>query len=304
MQARYLVADVFTDRIFGGNPLAVFPDAAGIPDTRMQQIAAELALSETAFVLPPETPQGTLRLRIFTPRSELAFAGHPTVGTACLLAGLGLLPWDGQEARWVFEEAAGPVPVRLARDEAGRPFAELSSPSLPEYGPPAPPDEALAPVLSLTPDDLMGRTCTPRAVSCGVPFLFVPVRDRATLARARVDLARWEHALAGHWAPQLYVFTRDTGAAPADLRARVFAPALGIPEDPATGAAAAALAGYLARSEALGTGTYRWMVEQGVEMGRPSAIRVEADLEGDRVVAARVGGGAVLVSDAVMSLPD
>lgn len=303
-ELRFHTLDVFTDRVFGGNPLAVFPDGRGVDDATMQRIARELNLSETVFVLPPDDAAHARRLRIFTPAAELPFAGHPTVGTAFLLAALGEVPLSGDETRIVFEEGVGPVPVRI-RARGGAPvFAELTAARLPETGPPPPPRAELAALLGLAEDDLLDGEWAPGGASCGVPFLFVTLRGREALGRARLDPARWESLLAGWWAPSVYVLSRDPELPGSDVRARMFAPAMGIAEDPATGGAAAALAGYLAARSPRQEGTLRWTVEQGFEMGRPSILRVEADVRAGEVAEVRVGGASVLVSEGVMRLPD
>lgn len=302
MRHRYLTADVFTDRPFGGNPLAVFPDARGLPPQRMQQVARELNLSETVFVLPPEDPGHTRRLRIFTPGVELPFAGHPTVGTALILAWLGEIPLDGEETRIVFEEGVGPVPVTIRAAEGKAVFAQLSAAQLPELRP-APAVADLAEMLSLDPEDILTGDEAPQAVSCGVAFLYVPLRDRDALRRVRLRLDRWESLLATSWAPHVYVFTRDHELPETDYRVRMFAPAMGIPEDPATGAAAAAFGGYLG-SRSSGDGTLRWVLEQGFEMGRPSLLHLEVDRAGGAITAVRVGGGAVQVAEGAMEVPE
>jgi trans-2,3-dihydro-3-hydroxyanthranilate isomerase len=301
MRAKFHTLDVFTDRVFGGNPLAVFPDAAGIPDQAMQQIARELNLSETVFVTGAEGTSFTVR--IFTPAGELPFAGHPTVGTGFLLTLLGRVPAEGRVARLVLQEGVGPVPVEV-RMEEGRPvFAMLSAPLVPEPGPPLPAPVVLAEVLSIDEADLGGSLAAAHATA-GVPFLFVSVRSRDALARARVDTGAWQRHLAGAWSPHVYVVTDDAGEEGVALRARMFAPAMGITEDPATGGAATALAGLLAARDADTDGTWSWTVHQGVEMGRPSRILVEADVLGGRVAQVRVGGSAVLVSEGEMTIPD
>ena len=303
MRARYHTLDVFTDRVFGGNPLAVFPDADAIAPGMMQRIARELNLSETVFVRWGEPAAGAdCDVRIFTPGTELPFAGHPTIGTAILLASLGRAGAEGGGARIVLGEGVGPVPVDV-RMEGGRPaFAMLTAARLPQPGPPPPAPDVVARVLSLDETDLGGSLGTAFA-SSGVPFLFVSVRDRDALGRARVDGGAWERHLSGAWGPHLYVVTDDVEGE-ATLRARMFAPAMGISEDPATGGAVTALAALLAARDASGDGTLRWVVEQGVEMGRPSRLQVEADIRGGALAAVRVGGGAVLVGEGEMVLPD
>ena len=301
MRCVFHTLDVFTDRPFGGNPLAVLPDARGLTPDRMQRIAAEFNLSETVFVLPPEAG-GTRRARIFTPAAELPFAGHPTIGTAFLLVSLGLVPAGEGETVVTLEEGVGQVRVTV-RTRAGRPeFAQLSAARLPEEGPPPPDRRALAAALSVTPEDLLEGALAPAAVSCGVPFLFVPLRDRAAVRRARLDHARWEAALASYWAPQLFIFAPDPELPGSDLRARMFAPALGVAEDPATGSAAVALAGYLAARDAARDGTLRWTVEQGFEMGRPSLLYAEAEKRAGAITAVRVGGSAVRVSEGTIEV--
>ena len=184
MRVRYVTADVFTDRRFGGNQLAVFPDAREIPADAMLDITREFNYSETTFVLPPDDPRHTRRVRIFTPEREMPFAGHPTVGTAHVLAHIGEILLTGPTTRIVFEEGVGPVPVAI-RAAGGKPvFAQLPWPSFPEIGPPPPARDALAEVLSLTPDDILESELAPEAVSCGLPFLFVPLWTAPPLARA------------------------------------------------------------------------------------------------------------------------
>src|SRR3954469_25219630 len=186
MNVRYLTCDVFTDRKFGGNQLAVFPDAREIAPELMAPIAREFNYSETTFVLPPDEPSHTAKVRIFTPGGELQFAGHPTVGTAHVLAVIRAIALTGDETRIVFEEGVGPVPVTIRTKNGVPEFAQLSVAKLPEVGPPAPSREKLAAMLSLTPRDLVGGEMMPEAVSCGTPFLFVPLVDRAAVGRARV----------------------------------------------------------------------------------------------------------------------
>lgn len=303
MRYRFHTADVFTDRVFGGNPLAVVPDPEGLDEGLMQRIAAEFNLSETVFAFPPEDPAHTRRLRIFTPAAELPFAGHPTVGAAVVLAAIGVIPLAGAETRIVFEEGVGPVPVTI-RAEGGRPVsAQLTSPLLPEFRSDVPGAGEIAAMLALESTDILGGDDAPQAISCGVPMLFVPLRDRHAVGRARLDLGRWEELLAQTWAPHLYLFSHDAESAGADIHARMFAPALGVAEDPATGSAAAPLAGYLARRDERADGTLAWRIEQGLEMGRPSFLDIEADKRAGEIVAVRVGGGAVPVSEGSMEVP-
>jgi len=301
MRARFYTLDVFTDRTFGGNPLAMFPDAAKIPESALQSIALELNLSETVFVYPPTDSKHTRRVRIFTPVFEMPFAGHPTVGCAFALAALGEIPLDG-EARIVLEEGVGPVPV-LVRGEFKKPtFAQLSVAKLPETGPPPPGRTHLAEMLSLDPSDILGGMAAPQAISCGFPFLIVPLRDLDAVRRARVRMEQWDAALKSYWAPDVMVFARDAEREGV-IRARVFVPGQGIIEDPATGSAVAALGGYLAARESAASGNFSYVVEQGFEIKRPSILELEVDKAEGEVTAVRVGGSAVMVSEGMMDVP-
>lgn len=300
---KFLTVDVFTHNVFGGNPLAVFPDATGLSAETMQSIAKEFNLSETAFVLPPDNPAHTRRVRIFTPGTELPFAGHPTLGTAHVLAAIGEVELTEDATEIVFEEGVGPVQVSIqSRD--GTPYSAcLTAAQAPDFGP-APPDiSILAEVLSLKAAELIAEDLRPLTVSCGVPFLFIPVQDRSALGRIAVDLNVWRRYLENFWAPDLYVICFDPEQSESDLRARMFAPSLGIGEDPATGAAATALGGYLADSDRFSDGIHRWQVEQGFEMGRPSLLQVEVEKAGGRIDKIRVCGQSVMVSEGVFHCP-
>ncbi len=295
-------SDVFTTTRFGGNPLAVIPDARGLSTEEMHAITREFNYSESTFVLPPDNPAHTRRVRIFTPRGEVPFAGHPTVGTALVLAETGEIALVGDEVKIVFEEGVGPVPVTIRGRGGVASFAELSVAKLPEILPPVPSSDLLAAMLSLGVDDLAGGAFHPQAVSCGLPFTFVPLRSRDAVRRARLKMDRWEASLAGTTAHMLMVFALDAEDPTHQVRARMFAPGDSVPEDPATGSACAALGGYLAMRDATPTATLRWIVEQGYEMGRPSLLHVECDKAAGAITAVRVGGAAVLVSSGTIRL--
>lgn len=289
MGTTFHTLDVFTDTRFGGNPLAVVPDARELPTGQMQRIAAEFNLSETVFVLPPESPRALRRLRIFTPAAELPFAGHPTVGTAMLLADLGVADDDA----FVLDEGVGPVAVTVTRRD-GRPAgASLRATVLPRVSGSAPPPDVVAAVLSLPPEAMLTQP-GPQIISGGGPtFLIAPVRDADAVARVRLDPGRWD-ALAGTDAQHVYVVAIDGG----DVRARMFAPALGVAEDPATGAAAVALAGFL--SPTMADGSHEWVIVQGVEMGRPSRLELRATVRDGVAERVDLAGTAVRVADGTL----
>ncbi len=287
MRYRYLTCDVFTERRFGGNQLAVLPDAVGLSTEQMQRIAAEFNYSETTFVLPPAEATHLARVRIFTPRSEMPFAGHPTVGTALVLAWLDRVPPGGEI---VLEEQAGPVPVHVALVD-GRPgTAEFAAPVAPTSGKP---QLAASLGIGLSVEEIVTAGGLPCVASCGAPFLLVEVAGLDALGRARLDAT----VALPDGAKGVFLFTRETGAAALDVRARMFAPHDGIAEDPATGSAAAAFAGYLAGLPDVAEGWHRWRIGQGFEMGRPSLIEARARREANRVVEVRVGGAAVPVAE-------
>lgn len=294
MSHRYILADVFTDRRFGGNPLAVFPDAAEIPGELMQLIATELNLSETCFLA--RTRADRWDLRIFTPRVELPFAGHPTVGSACVLAAIEAIDPGTDGASIILDEKAGPI-TAVVRRSGRRLSARFAVPRLPEFGPEPPSTDILASVISLSTPDIADDILVPKTASAGVPFLLIPVRDRMALARARLNGVAWTRELASFWAPHLYVITRDTELPRSTIRARMFAPAMGITEDPATGAAAAATARFLAFFHKYPEGQHHWRIEQGMEMGRPSLIDVFARITGEDLSAVHVGGSTVIVGE-------
>jgi trans-2,3-dihydro-3-hydroxyanthranilate isomerase len=302
MRARYLTCDVFTDRVFGGNQLAVFPDASEIPPELMAPIAKEFNYSETTFVLPPDDPSHTAKVRIFTPGGELPFAGHPTVGTAHVLAAIGTVRLTGDRTDIVFEEKVGPIPVSIRSANGVPTFAQLSVAQLPEVGPPPPSPDVLAPALSLSVDDFALGATMPEAVSCGVPFLFIPLKNRDAVRRASVRLDLFNAALADYTTSKVMIFAMDPELDGHDVRARMFAPSIGVPEDPATGSACSGLSGYLAARDPRRDGTLRWVVEQGFEMGRPSILELEADKKDGAITAVRVGGSTVMVCEGTFSL--
>jgi trans-2,3-dihydro-3-hydroxyanthranilate isomerase len=316
---RYVTCDVFTSTPFTGNQLAVVFGADGLPTETLQAITREFNYSETIFVFPAESALHTRKVRIFTPGAEVPFAGHPTIGCAHALVALGEVPAQGDDATVVLGEGVGPVAVRV-RLENGEPVhAQLTVAVPPEERGDVPSIEALAEALALSPDDFAGGAMSPAGVSCGIPFLMVPLTSVDAVRRARVVTAAWERHLQPTWAAEPMVFamtSRDASISdptvPAaqisgcDVRARVFVPGLSVPEDPATGSANACLAAYLAarvpEADMPSDGVLRWEVAQGIEMGRPSRLSIEATRRGAAVESIRVGGATVMVSAGTMTL--
>ena len=282
--------NVFTDRRFGGNPLAVFTNARGVTSETMQAIAKEFNISETTFVLPANDPRNDWCVRIFTPTKELPMAGHPTIGTAFVLASEHLVQFDKDQTTIALEEIVGTIPVRIEFKE-GRPvFAEMVQPR-PIFGPRL--DEsraAVAETLSLTLDDL-DPDLPIEAVSCGVPILIVPLRNLDAARRASPRADAIAHVLKGNAPREIFVFTKEVENESSSVHCRFFGPFFGIPEDPATGGASGPLGSYLVHHGAQpgGSGS-KIIIEQGIEMGRPSVIEVTIESSGKEIATVKVGG--------------
>jgi trans-2,3-dihydro-3-hydroxyanthranilate isomerase len=297
MGYRYYICDVFTDTRFGGNQLAVLPEASGLSDRQMQQIAREFNFSETAFVLPPEQGQ-TRRVRIFTPTAEVPFAGHPNVGTAFVLATTGAFGPIESPITVTFEEKAGLVPIGIRRRD-GTLWCELSAPERLTLGKTVT-AETLATALSLAPSDIVTATHLPQVASVGLPFLVAELKDRAALGRIRINAQGVDAIAAQGITPDIHLYVRSTDEF--DIRARMFAPLDGVPEDPATGSANCALAGLLSHCDQARDGSFSWRIAQGVEMGRSSVLEARTEKRDGVVIAARIGGASVLVSEGVIEV--
>lgn len=295
---KYFVYDVFTQDRLAGNPLAVVVDTGGLDGAAMQRLAAEFNLSETAFVLGADNPMHRARIRIFTPHYEMPFAGHPTVGSAVALAELA----GGGDAIFVLEENIGPVRCAVSQS-AGATFAEFDLPQLPEQLPlPVEPD-LIGAALGIGPHEIGFENHRVSVWSAGVPYVVVPVAGIDVAAKVRLDNAAWMEL-----APRksdvavasAYVYCRDTVNHDSAFHARMFVPGYPAYEDPATGSAAAAFAGVVTRFDTPRDGSSRFWVEQGIEMGRPSRIRIELDIDKGILTAARIGGHAIKVAEGVL----
>ena len=294
----YHLVDVFTDRAFGGNPLAVFTDGRGIPDALMQSIAKELNLSETTFVLPPDEAKHDFRVRIFTPKNELPMAGHPTVGTAFVLAREGML----KKREAVFEEGVGPVPVSIELGVDGPGFIEMRQP-LPKFGPRFEDVGAIAEMLSL--DRRSIRALPLEIVSCGNPFFFVPIDTLESIRRIRFRADLAERVAKETGSTGVFVFTQEVQTAGSHVHGRLFAPGEGIIEDPATGSAAGPLGCYLSRYGLTArTGEVRSVLEQGIEIGRPSFLHIRIGHSHQEITAVHVGGSCCYMGSGRLELPD
>jgi len=293
VEYKFYVIDVFTDKKFEGNQLAVFPFAERLNDEYMQKIAREFNYSETVFITP--TKERNIRnVRIFTPTSEVDFAGHPNIGAAMLLARIGEYS-DERQIDIIFKEKVGDVPLRIYFNNSVPQNAELFTVKLPEKGD-SPPIEEIAKVVSLDISDFV-PTESPLSFSCGLPFLFVPIISHEKLKQATLNQEEWKNHISQSWAPQIYLFTRETEFSSSDFHARMFAPALGISEDPATGSAAAALAGYISKYIEKNDGTFTYVIEQGFEINRPSIIEMSFTQKNHKIESVKIKGNAVIFSE-------
>jgi trans-2,3-dihydro-3-hydroxyanthranilate isomerase len=299
LKFQFYVVDVFTEKNFEGNPLAVFPSAEGISDENMQKIAKEFNYSETTFVTSTEE-KNIKNVRIFTPKSEVDFAGHPNIGTAMLLSIIGEYS-DEKQIDIIFKEKVGNVPLRISFENSKPQNAELSVAKLPEKGVDIPSLEQIAKTISLDISAIV-PTEKPFAFSCGLPFLFVPIINLDKLKQATLNHEQWKNNISQSWAPQLYLFTTETELPNSNFHARMFAPALGISEDPATGSAVAALAGYISKFLEKNDGTFSYVVEQGFEINRPSIMEMSFIQKNHQIESVKIKGKAVIFSEGQIEL--
>ncbi|MFK7801425.1 MAG: PhzF family phenazine biosynthesis protein [Anaerolineae bacterium] len=293
MRYRFYTCDVFTTTRFGGNPLAVFPDARGLSTEQMQQIAREFNYSESTFVFPAENGH-TRKVRIFTPTIEVPFAGHPNVGTAFVLASIGELGEFKESVEITFEEEAGLVPITIRRSANKPIWCELKAPEQVSIGRQISADKAAA-ALSLTAEEIVTTNHRPQVASVGLPFLIVELRDIAALERARANVAKLRELKGVGITPDIHVYIKSNDEF--DLRTRMFAPLDNVPEDPATGSANCALVGMLTKLNPAADGTFEWHIAQGFEMGRPSILDARTEKKDGTVNGVWIAGSSVMVTD-------
>jgi len=294
MKLPFATLDVFTDKRFAGNSLAVVFDADGLETATMQAVAREFSHPETVFVLKPKAAGSTAQVRIFTPAMELQFAGHPTVGTALLLA----LKSGGSDI--VLEEKIGLVKCRVIAEGADRGRASFILPALPERAGVPASREAIAAAIGLSANDVGFDTHQPSKWSLGNTFTFIPVRNIDAVRRCHIVDAQWDAAFKSGGLSFAFIFSSETADKINNFHARMFAPGAGVREDPATGSAAAAFAGFCAQSLSLSDGEHRFVIEQGFEMGRPSLIELSVTMRGGALVTASVGGPAIIVTEGMI----
>jgi len=297
MKYKFYVCDVFADQQFGGNQLAVIPNATGLTDEQMFKIACEFNYAEVTFVFPPSSDSYTKNVRIFTSQGELPFAGHPNIGTAFVLAEMGEFGEIEDSVSVIFEEIAGPVPIEIIRID-GSIISKLKAPESLTLGSEFD-VEMVANLFSIEVDDLEISTHHPQIASVGLPFLFIEVKNRQILEKLHIDFQMFKDKVSSE-VKMIHVYTQaDDGF---DIRARMFNPLDAVPEDPATGSANVALAGLLAHYDQNDTGEFEWSVAQGVEMGRPSRLNISAKKTDGVVKAAWVAGSAVMFSEGEFEL--
>lgn len=296
MKYQFHVVDVFTSKAFGGNQLAVVPEASGLSTEGMQQIAREFNFSESTFVLPPTDPKNTRRVRIFTPRNEVPFAGHPNVGTACALVMRGHIG-KGDSHSLIFEEGIGPVVVDVEKhDEVFHGTMTISGNIEQPAGVPS--SRNLAAILSLAEKDVKRAFFA----GAGLPFCFVQLTSREAVDRAQIENDAWTKHLAKAWSPHLFFFAGEPENG-AELYGRMCSPGMGVAEDPATGSACAALVGAFAASPDFTGDLFRFSVKQGVAMGRPSEIEACARKSNGAVTSISVGGATAYVASGEIDVP-
>lgn len=299
----YYVLDVFTERVFGGNPLAVVVEADRLTSAEMQAIAREFALSETVFVLKPSSPGHTARLRIFTPMRELPFAGHPTLGTAALLAELRMPIINGErDAIIALEEQIGSIRVGVRLREGAAAYVEFDAPKSASVFEELPQPETTSAALGLIPNELGFENHKPVILRNSSAYAYVPVANLEAIAKTRIVPTHWLTAFTDRKVDGVYVYTRQCVRAHASFHARMFAPDIGVPEDPATGSAAIGFARVIQVYDGLTDGTHKRAIEQGMEMGRPSSIGLVITIARGELEGVRIGGHVVRVAQGTLNI--
>jgi trans-2,3-dihydro-3-hydroxyanthranilate isomerase len=305
MKYNYYIADVFTKQIFNGAQIAVFPNADGLSKQQMQLVAKELNLSETVFVSHPNKQLSTRVMRIFSPQGEIDFAGHPIIATAYVLAQCGDIQLDGAVTPIVFEQNIGPVSVNISAEDGKPSFVQFTRKISSIIDRFTPSDEELASFLSIQPSEFDHKKYSARLVSCGFPYLIVPVWRYESVRAARFNYAAWSQSIAPQTAAQeILLFSPKTPHADADFHARLLGPRIGIHEDPPVGNAMPAFASYLCSFDFMQKGTYTFSVDRGEQSSRRSVLNLEMDHKAESMLTIRVGGSAVMVAEGIMNIPD
>jgi trans-2,3-dihydro-3-hydroxyanthranilate isomerase len=304
MNYKYYIADVFTRQIFNGAQIAVFPNAEGLGDEQMRLVAKELNLTETVFVFHPDSDSATRKLRIFSPQGEIDFAGHPIIATAFVLGSCGDITLTEAITPVVFEQNVGPIDVNITAEQSKPVFVQFSRKVSAIVDRFAPTDEELASFLSIQQSELDHKKYSPRLVSCGVPYLIVPVWNYETVRKAKFNYSAWSQSIAPQTAAQeILLFAPKTPFVDSDFNARLLGPRIGIHEDPPIGSAMPAFASYLCSFEHTRKGTHTFAVDRGDAHTRRSVLNLEMDHKGLEQLALRVGGEAVMVAGGMMTIP-
>jgi trans-2,3-dihydro-3-hydroxyanthranilate isomerase len=305
MKIDYYIVDVFTTQLFNGAQIAVFPNADGLSDATMKLLARELNLSETVFVFHPEDGNTKRKMRIFSPKKELDFAGHPIIATAYILGLCGDIPLTEAITPIVLEQNAGPIDTNITAVDGKPTFVQFARNVVSIIDRFAPTDEELANFLTIKQTELDHKKYSPRLASCGFPYLIVPVWNYETVRQARFNSAAWSQSIAPQTAAQeILLFAPKTPFADSDFNARLLGPHIGVYDDPPIGSAMPAFASYLCSFEHTRKGTHVFAVDRGDAESRRSVINLEMDNKGHEQLALRVGGAAVLFAKGMIELPD
>ena len=305
MKYQYYIADVFTEKPFNGAQIAVFPHAGGLDQIHMQLIARELNLSETVFVFPGQGGMNIRRVRIFSPRAEINFAGHPVLAIGHVLAAIGDIKLNGKHTPFIIEQNSGPIQVNITQDN-GQPvliqFALETKPVIDRF---VPPEQQIAEILSLKESDINDRKFHPLIVYADQPYLIVPIKTYTAVRDAKFNFQAWSRSSApASMAREILLFTVRSDVQQSNFHARLLGPHIGNNDDPPIGSAMPAFTGYLCGHNHIKKGTHTFVIDRGTVMGRKSILNIEMDNKHEEKLTIRIGGPAVMISEGTISIPD
>lgn len=303
MAYNYYIADVFTQQMFNGAQIAVFPKASGLSDRQMAMLAAELNLSETVFVLPPESEKSSHRMRIFSPRREIDFAGHPIIATAFVLASCGEIALQQPYTTLALQQNTGIIKTNVSGENGKPTFVQFTQKVASTVDRFAPTDQELASFLGIKHTEIDSKKYLPRLVSCGFPYLVVPVFNYETVRKARFNFEAWSQSVAPQTAAQeILLFSSKSPHQDSDFHLRLLGPNIGAKEDPPVGSTLPAFAAYLCSHGHVRKGTYTFAVDRGDDNSRRSVLHLEMDHKGEALTTIRVGGSAVMVAEGTINI--